>query len=296
MSQNPFDKASRFAAKIDPATFLVWATGLPAEQLVFHEWLDTRAAALPGSADRTSDTIARVTNPAAVEAPWAIAVEFQIEPDPLMFGRLMVYLGHLWQVMKPDEERGSRYNIAAIVVNLTGNGAASRDMRWADAKLAMQLEVVERNLARENADDLLTGIESGRWSRGVLPWLPLMTGGDDPGIIARWKKIADAEPDFRQKAAYATLAMTFASAVDREAVWKKSLEDWNVIESSVVNEWKADQAAIMVIAVLEAKFGTVPPELDARIRAPRHLSILQTWVTQAATAATLDDFRKAAGL
>src|SRR5205823_1536487 len=92
-----------------------------------------------------------------------------------MFGRLLVYLGQLWQSLKPDPEPGSRYNVAAAVLNLTGTGSASRDMRWPGAGLATQLVVLERNLARENADDLLAGIEGTRWSRGVLPWLPLMT-------------------------------------------------------------------------------------------------------------------------
>jgi hypothetical protein len=73
MAQNPFDKASRFTAKLDPASFLAWATGLPAERLDFRGWLDTRTAALPGNADRTNDTIARATNPAVVETPWAPA-------------------------------------------------------------------------------------------------------------------------------------------------------------------------------------------------------------------------------
>ena len=139
-------------------------------------------------------------------------------------------------------------------------------------------------------------LRAAAWSRAVLPWLPLMTGGAEPGIIERWKKLAEDEPNHRQKAIYASLALTFASAAGRETIWKKALEGWNVIESSVVNEWKAEQAAVMLVAVLETKFGTVPPELDATIRKTMDPKKLQTWNTQAATAATLDEFRAAAGL
>lgn len=33
MPANPFDKVSRYAAKLDPHTFLTWALGLPADAL-----------------------------------------------------------------------------------------------------------------------------------------------------------------------------------------------------------------------------------------------------------------------
>lgn len=48
MPLNVFDKASRFAVKIDPQAFFSWAVRLPAERLVFRGWLDTRS--VPDSA------------------------------------------------------------------------------------------------------------------------------------------------------------------------------------------------------------------------------------------------------
>ena len=304
MPANPFDKASRHLAKADPDTFFAWATGLPRAAFAFDGWLDTRAVPLPHEPDQIGDTVARVRNTAATEPDWAVAVEFQIEPDALMFGRLMVYLGQLWLGLKPDDERGSRFNLAGVVVNLTGTGDASRDMRWPSAGAVTQLRVIERNLASENAEDLLAGVESGRWSRAVLPWLPLMTGGDDAGIIDRWKALADGEPDQRQKATYALLALTFAGAAGRKAIWEKALEGWNMIESEVANEWMAvgkakgvaEGLTTALVAVLEAKFGSIPAEVETAVRACADLAKLQTWTTQAATAATLAEFRTAAGV
>ncbi len=300
MPQNPFDKASRYLANLDPAAFLAWATGVPAERLAFRRWLDTRAVPFPGDADRTGDTVARAEDPAGTEPPWAVAVEFQIEPDPLMFGRLLCYLGQLWLALKPDPGPGSRFHLAAVVVNLTGAGDASRDMRRPDAGFVTQLAVVERNLAGENADTLLAGVEGGRWSRALLPWLPLMTGGDDPGIIDRWKKLAEGEPDRRRKADYALLALTFAGAAKRKAIWARALEGWNMIESEVANEWMAvgrvAEAAAAVIAVLEAKYGSIPAEVDVKIRDVADLTTLKNWVPLAVTTATLDEFRHTAGL
>lgn len=144
--------------------------------------------------------------------------------------------------------------------------------------------------------------------RALLPWLPLMTGGDDPGIIDRWKKLAEGEPDRRRKADYAFLALTFAGASKRKAIWARALEGWNMIESEVANEWmamgkakglaegRAEQAVVTLVAVLEARFGSVPAEVESAVRACADLAKLQTWTTQAATAATLDEFRTTAGL
>ena len=39
MAMNPFDQASRYAAKLDPAGFLAWLLGAA---VVFVRWLDTR--------------------------------------------------------------------------------------------------------------------------------------------------------------------------------------------------------------------------------------------------------------
>lgn len=195
MADNPFDKSGRNLVSAEPATFFAWATGVADGAFAFGGWLDTRAVPLPYEPDQTGDRVARLTNTAAVEPDWAIAVEFQIEPDALMFGRLMVFLGHLWQALKPDENRGDRFQVAAVVVNLTGRGTASRDMRWPAAGFGTELRVVERNVAHEKADDLLAGVEGGRWSRAVLPWLPLMIGGDKDDVIERWKRLMEGEPD-----------------------------------------------------------------------------------------------------
>ena len=136
--------------------------------------------------------------------------------------------------------------------------------------------------------------------RALLPWLPLMTGGDDPGIIDRWKKLAEGEPDRRRKADYALLALTFAGASKRKAIWARALEGWNMIESEVANEWMAvgrvAEAAAAVIAVLEAKYGSIPAEVDVKIRDVADLTTLKNWVPLAVTTATLDEFRHTAGL
>ncbi len=60
---------------------------------------------------------------------------------------------------------------------------------------------------------------------------------------------------------------------------------------------RAEQATTTLLAVLEAKFGSVPTEVITAV----HIGYadpakLQAWTTLAAKAATLDEFRATAGL
>ena len=308
MAEAVFDQVARFAARLDPPGFLGWAVGLPADEVGFRGWLDTRGVPFPGDPERTGDTVARLDDPATGGTPWAVAVEFQAAPDPQMFGRLLVYLGHLWQAAKPDAERGSRFHLGAVVVNLTGTGLASRRMEWLAAGFLTHIRVVERNLAGENADDLLGRIEAGAVSRALLQWVPLMAGGGRGAVIGRWKRLAADEPDARARSDYAGLARVFAGKAKRQAAWDKALEGWNVTESKVVNEWikqgivkgravgRAEGRAEGVIAVLKARFKPVPAALTAAVQAETDLDRLRSWLTAAATAPTLDDFRETAGV
>lgn len=311
MSENRSDQAARFAAKIDPPEFLTWVLELPAGHLGFGGWLDTRAIPFPGEPDRTGDLVARLDPPDG-GAPFALAVEFQIEPDPLMFGRLLTYLAQVWQTLKPDAERGSRYSVGAAVLNLTGSGTASRDMRLPGTPLVTQLVVAERNLSRESAGAALGRIEAGLLGRSVLPWLTLMSGGGDATIIDRWKRAAEAEPDFRRRGNYAGLALVFAEAAGLATVWATALEGWNVIESQVVNGWialgeergrtqgkaegKAEGQADALVALLEEQFGAVPDDLAAAVRACTDLVRLRQWLGAAVRAESVAAFRVAAGV
>jgi len=239
MPLNPFDKSSRLLAKLDAPGFLGWLLGLPPESLVFRGWLDTRGVPFATHPDQTGDTVAHLKNPAENGMPWAIIIEFQTTPDPDMLSRLLGYMSGVLEKLRPDPEKKSRFEIGTAVVNLTGIGNASRNMSWLAAELVTQIKVKERNLERESADETLAGIESGRWSRCVLPWIPLMAGADNPDTVDRWKRLAESEPNSRLKAEYGAIAQQFAARVKRKELWQEKLKGWNVEESTVANEWVA---------------------------------------------------------
>jgi len=281
-----------------------WWLGLPPDGLEFRGWLDTRSIPFPGEADRTGDSVARIARRDGSHPPWAIALEFQIAPDPLMFGRMLAYLANIWLQVKPDEERGSRYELGAIVVNLTGRGNASRTMHWPAAGLTTQLAIAERNLGEESAEELLSAIESGSRNRTLLPWIPLMIGADDRDIIRRWKQAATLEPNTRRRAEFGGLARIFAEAAGRKSRWDEALKEWNVIESLTVLEWinqgrvegRVEGQREVLLSILADKFGAVPAELSQSIQQSANHDVLRQWASAAARAATLAEFRAAAGL
>lgn len=102
----------------------------------------------------------------------------------------------------------------------------------------------------------------------------------------------------RRRSELGGLALVFAEAAGCRPTWELGLKGWNVRESQVVNAWKAEaraeQRATAVIAVLEAKFGSVPEDLAAAVRGTADLDKLRQWVALAARADALAAFRAAA--
>ena len=296
MWEGPFDKACRYLLKLDPAALLAWLLGIKIIDMAFIRWLDTRRLPYPGQPDRTCDTVAHVEHLDDNHRPWAIVAEFNIEPDAVMFGRLLSYLGTLWVEEKPSKERGDRFEIGAIVVNLTGVGMSSRISSWPGAGLQSSLTVQERNLATLQAAEVLQQIADGTAPRSVLPWIPLMQDGNESGIIDKWKELVASEPQAERRTDYAALVEVFAEAVKRQDIWYNSLKEWNMIESKVIKRWedvgRREQMVESILEVLQDKFGALPADLPSHLGAIDDLAILRRLHLPAVHAGSLDDFRK----
>jgi hypothetical protein len=237
MATNLYDQSSRYLVDFDPAGFFSWLLGLKKSDFAFRKWLNTRAITFPGRAERTSDLVAHLADLLENGIPWALLLEFQIVPDPEMFGRILSYLAAIWNDSRPDIARGSRFWLGAAVVNLTGRGACSQRMNWVAAGLTTERGIRERNLEFERAEDVLGGVESGVWPRSLLPFIPLMSGGDEVDKIERWIRIVQTEPNVNRQADYITIALIFAERVGRKAVWFEKLKGTNMTESAFLNEY-----------------------------------------------------------
>ena len=301
MPLNRFDQASRYAAKLNAAGYVSWLLSEPLAALRYQGWLDTRTLPFPGDPERICDTVAHLRD-ADPDAQWALPIEFSLAPDSEMFGRLLVYLGQLWLERRPTPEPGSRYQVGAVVVNLTGRGHASRDWRLRQTGIRTCLQVVERNLAEEDATVTLAGIAAGAIDRCLLPWIPLMQGSAEPAILAQWVELGRTEPDAKLRADYGGLALVFAEAAGCRPAWKDALKEWNMVESQQVLEWIAEGEVKgevkgtrnALVRYLEKHFPPgPPPDLLARIQSSTDPGQLAHWFEIAMSSPTLEAFQQA---
>jgi hypothetical protein len=304
---NPFDQASRFTAKrLDLAGFARWLLG--GAPLVFHRLHDTASAPLPGDEDRRCDTVLLFQDPARPGVVVALIVEFQTENDPEILERLLEYAAQLRR-----ELRRQGVEVIAAVLNLTGppQGGVLEMLLPGRPEVGLRFGVLVRTLREEDAGATLAEIAAGRTSRCVLPWIPLMRGAGEAGMIEEWKRLAAAEPDRGFRGDYAHLARTFAGLTDHEEAWKQALEGWDMRESTYLKEVESkirervlsemsakrlEKARAQLIQTLPLRYQTpVPPDLAAAIDAASDLEELDRWFDAVFTAPTLDAYRAAIG-
>ncbi len=287
---NDFDQAARYAAKLDPAGFLSWLLPGLDPAWTFREWLDTRRLPFPGGRDRTNDTLAALANPVASGEQWAVIVEFQAEPAGDMLARLLDYVGRLYVELRP-----AGYRVAAAVVNLTGPPQPDTLTMTLPgmADFGLRLRVVQRTLRDEDAAGILAGMTAGRTAHSLLPWVPLLHGASEAAIIEQWKAVADTEPDVVRRFEYGGLALVFAELAGRAQQWERGLEGWNMRQSQVVNEWRAEAVREIVAQALELRCGApIPSDLAAALQQMLDLSELRRWHQAAVLSDSFDEFRR----
>jgi hypothetical protein len=294
---NVYDQAARYAVKLDPGGFCRWLVPGLDPAVGFRQWLDTRTLPFPGQPDRTCDTVAALGRAGEPSAPWALVIESQAEPDPDMLDRLLEYLARLRRELRHGFERRDKYQVVAAVLNLTG--PAQPDLLGMSLPgpvvPGLTLRAVVKTLREEDAAATLIGIGEGRIARCLLCWISLMSGADERDTIELWKRVADAEPDRWLRADYGALALIFAALAGRKDLWEQALEGWNMLESPVVAEWKAETKREDLLRVLQFRFpAQVPADLEAAIQTQVDLDTLSRWFDAVLRVASLDEFRSVA--
>ena len=84
---------------------------------------------LPGTKERICDAVARLGDESRNGVPVLCLVEAETRSDANMFGRLMVAGGIAWTTVRPGDGPNDRYELTAIVINLTGTGSSGRRMQ-----------------------------------------------------------------------------------------------------------------------------------------------------------------------
>jgi hypothetical protein len=295
---NVYDQAARFAAKLDPGGFLRWLLAGFDPDLTFTRWLETQTIPFPGEPDRRCDTVAELVPASGLAPPWAAIIEFQTRPDTEMPYRLLEYLGRLGRELRHGPHGRDRYQLAAAVVNLTGTGVVvSVEMVLpGEAGPELRFRPRARNLREVSAAETLAGIASGAIARCLLPWVPLMDGGDTTESLAEWKRLAAPETNRRLRAEYGGLALQFAELAGCRVEWDKLLEDWNMEESQVVAEWMAKGLAKGrredLLRILSLRFpGPLPSEMIAVIQSESDAGRLSHWLDEAVRCDSLEHFQ-----
>jgi predicted transposase YdaD len=105
------------------------------------------------------------------------------------------------------------------------------------------------------------------------------------------------------------IANLFATRVGRGIIWKQKLEGWNVEESTYVNEWIAvgekrgeargeargkevgsmEEAQVVILRLGAKRFGSVPDEVAATVRAIRDRARLERILDRILDAPSWDD-------
>ncbi len=300
MALNVFDQAARYAIKLDPYGLLAWLLLGLGGRLVFNRWLDTQTIPYPGDPDRRCDTVAELIPPDQGEPPWALILESQTEPDSDLPDRALEYLARLRRELRYGPHGRDRYSIGVAVLNLTGVAQTDRIemvLPGGDGvEFCWRFLVV--TMADKDAAETLRMIRDGQASLCLLPWIPLMRGGDQPATIVEWKELANREPVTRRKADYGGLAVIFAQLTGCSHLWREALEDWAMMESTIVNEWMAKGRLATLSEVLLKLLAKhcpqgLPPEVVSAVQNQEDEIILKRWVDAAIAAGSFEEATRA---
>jgi len=293
------DQTARYVLKMAPAEAVRWLLPDLDPDLVFARWLDTETIAFPGEPGRRCDTVAELVSRGGRSAPWALVLEAEARPRSTILDRVLEYEARLLRKLRHGPHRRDRYLVAAAVIFLRGGRKDLKlQMRLPGTDVELAATLRPMSLARESAAATLERIGRGELGRSILPWVPLMAGGDEATVVAEWVRLASDEPDVQRRADYPGLALVFADGAGRLPIWKQTLEGFDMWQSEVIREWKTagrlDAQRNDLLLVLRERFQTeVPADLVQKIQQTLDLSVLTSWLSAALKVPSLDAFRSA---
>lgn len=295
-----FDKAARFAVKLDAVGFLSWLLPGLDPDLRFTRWLETQTIPFPGQPDRRCDTVAELSHASGSAPSWMLILELQTEPDADIVERLLEYLARARRELRYGPHGRDKYLAALAVINLTGPPPHSNLDMVLPGSTGVSFHCQARGLtfAQVEAEQTLADIRSGQTARCLLPWIPLMQGGDRIETITLWKEMADGEPQNLLRQTYGALALTFADLAGCLPLWKQELKEWNMRKSVVAEEWReegrSETMRDVVLRRLHKRFPDIAvPEIATSVPTPANVDELMRWLDLIDSAASLEAFRTA---
>jgi hypothetical protein len=309
---NDYDQAARYATRrLEAAGCLAWQTsearvgklrGVLGPGWSFDDWVDSQAVPYPGEPDRRCDTVARFLRRELDAPPLALVVEFLVEARPAVMPRQAQYQLAIHEGILYQRDPTVRYDVAGLIVNLTGTMSGRWGMMPKDTKgLALSLSVGVLDLEKVDARVVLKRIALGEVSWCVLAWVVLMAGAKNPKVLEEWIRLANLVEDEAKRGDLGGLARTFSALVPHGLLWRQALEGWNVQRSPYIVE--VEQRAVLrnqrsnVLEFLsDGLGGSVPEELQQVVAAQTDMATLRRWLKQARNVTTLEQARTALDL
>lgn len=296
-----FDQAARFAVKLDPAGFLRWLFPGLDPDLLFTRWSETQTIPFPGQPDRRCDTVAELTRSSGLAPSWMLILELQTEPDADIVERLLEYMARARRELRYGPHGRDKYLAALAVLNLTGPPPhSSLDMILPGSTgVAFRCQTRGLTFAQVDAGQTLSDTRAGQTARCMLPWVPLMQGGDRAETVTLWKETADREAEQHVRTSYAGLALVFADLANCLLVWRQGLEGWNMRKSRIVEEWREEGRQegrieafrYLLSQKLQKRFpGMSSPAILAAVQAQTNTDDLIRWLDLLDSAVSLEAF------
>jgi hypothetical protein len=293
------DQASRYAAQAEPEAVVRRVLRGVDTTLRFRTWVDMRITPRPGHRDRTADRVAELVSPEAPERPWLLVFEFQAQHDPEKLDVTLAEAAHLRLEARHGEDRRGKYHILVALVYLRGScPEAVLDMTLPGGWGTKHAPLIW-NVAEDDASAALDALAAGALSWGILFWIPLMRGAEDPAVLARWLEHASRIESARVRADLARIALVFAELAGRLIAWSDAMKEWTMIESQLVQEWTADARRETELATrrenlleaLKERFPQpVPDEFVGLINRQESVELLRDRFRAALRAPSLENF------
>jgi hypothetical protein len=304
---NEYDQAARQAAKLDEAGFLEWVVSQDAALAgyVFERWDDTRRKSWEGGPDRTNDLVGILKHSQNLDRPLWLILEFESDPETFMAHRLGVYelLLAMEVAQQLELKRGDVIPVRSAVVHLSGERiTVGVRLGVEGSDRGTRVEPLVINLEKVSAVSTLADIAAGKLSLCILPWMPLMAGGSDPGLIEEWKRLAETETDLEKRAQYRLLALAFAELIRGQINWYQALEKWIVLESKLIGGYKREGKLQGIVETTRANLlelvrgrfeDPVPEKIRLTVEGTNDPDILDRWFKVAVRATSLADVLKA---
>jgi hypothetical protein len=295
-----YDQASRFAEHEAPAVLqrrVQLATTLAFQ---VRGWESPRTLIQPHAVgrdeDRTADQVAILFTP-ATQQWWLLLLEYQAQPDP---AKLDVVLLEAARLRLHARRPTGPYQVLTSLVYLIGRCPEPvRDMTTPGGYGIVHRPLVW-NVADDDAAATLAVVRAEPDFWGLLYWVPLMQGAEQPEMVADWRAVLESLPlTPTQRGNLQGIALVFAELAGCFLVWERGLQELDMTESAIVNRWMSQGESRgqlknqrqNLLAVLRSKFGAqLTPDLERLVQQQDDYALLQTWFYSALDAGTYDQF------